>query len=338
MRLYISSSNRIALLRWLWFYLIFLLTLCSVLYAYNHYWVKQGYKPALVDSKSLWAYQRDNVYSSKKTPLVFIGASRTLFGIDLPYIRERLPDFEPVMLAINGKYPLAALKDLALDRKFSGVLVVDIDSHGLLSVHNEMQQDYVSYYHSSWNPSWRLHRFFLNKWQESTVLGDPAISITAVIQRWFTGQKVPRQPNFTIDVDRNSGLLLTDADGEVLKKVFVKILRKDLEEKFVDDVEEWASNLEDIQLWVSLIQARGGQVIFYTPPVTGELQQLYDEVYPKERYWDVFMAQLPIKALQAQEIRGIDAIILPDGSHMNADSKGAYNKLLLDAFIKKRML
>lgn len=338
MRLYTSSFNRKSFLRWFWFYLIFLSTLFSLLYMYNQYWIKQGYTPTLVDSKSLWAYQRDRVYSSEKTPLVFIGASRTLFGIDLPYMRERLPDFEPVMLALNGMYPLATLKDLALDRKFSGIVMVDIDSHGLLSVHNDMQQDYVNYYHSSWNSSWRLHRFFLNKWQESTVLGDPVIGVTAVIQRWLTGHKVPRQPNFTIDIDRNSGLVLTDADGEVLKNVFVKILRKDLEGKFIDDVKEWASNLEDIQLWVSLIQARGGQVVFYTPPVTGELQQLYDEVYPKERYWDVFMAQLPTKALQAQEILGIDTIILPDGSHMNTSSKRAYNKLLVDALLGRNLL
>ena len=149
MRLSTFNFNRIGSLRWFWFYLIFLSTLFALLYTYNQYWIKQGYTPALVDSKSLWAYQRDKVYGSKKTPLVFVGASRTLFGIDLPYIRERLPSFEPVMLALNGQYPLAALKDLALDRKFSGVLVVDIDSHGLLGVHNNMQQDYVNYYHSS---------------------------------------------------------------------------------------------------------------------------------------------------------------------------------------------
>lgn len=338
MRLSTFNFNRIVSLRWFYFYLIFLSTLFSLLYAYNQHWIKQGYAPALVDSKSLWAYQRDNVYSSKKTPLVFIGASRTLFGIDLPYIRERLPDFEPVMLAVNGKYPLAALKDLALDYKFSGVLVVDIDSHGLLSVHNDMQQDYVDYYQSSWNPSWRLHRYFLNKWQQFTVLGDPAISVAAVIQRWFTGLDVPRQPNFTLDADRNSGLLLTDADGEVLKKVFVNILRVDLEEKFIENVDEWASNLEDVKFWIGLIQARGGQVVFYTPPVTGELQKLYEEMYPKERYWDVFMAQLPVKALQAKEIQDIEKIVLPDGSHMNTTSKQAYNKLLLDAFIERRML
>lgn len=338
MRLFTFSSKQKTFWRWLSFYFIFFSTLSSVLYAYNAYWIKQGYTPTVVDSKSLWAYQRDNVYSKKKTPLVFIGASRTLFGIDLPYVRERLPDFDPVMLALNGMYPLASLKDLALDQNFSGVVVVDIDSHGLLPVHNDMQQSYVDYYHSSWNPSWRLHRFFLNKWQELTVLGDPAISVAAVVKRRLTGQKLPRQPNFTIDAERNSGLLLDEANGEVLKQVFVNILRKDLEGKFVEDMRVWSSNLADIRHWVSLIHARGGRVIFYTPPVSGELSQLYNEVYPKDRYWDVFMSQLPVKSLQAQEIQGIDNIVLPDGSHMNTSSKRAYNELLLDAFLERQML
>lgn len=338
MRLYIFSSNRIIYIRWFMFYLVFFTTVLFSLYFYNNHWVAQGYTPSIVDSKSLWADQRDKIYSSKKIPLVFIGASRTLFGIDLPYVREHLSDYDPVMLALNGMYPLATLKDLALDKSFSGVVVVDIDSHGLLAVHNDMQQDYVDYYHSSWSPSWRLHRFFLNKWQESTVLGDPAVSLVAVVKRWLLDQKLPRQPNFTTAADRNSNLLLSDADGEVLKKVFVNILRKDLEEKFVDDVDEWASNLENLQLWISLIQARGGQVVFYTPPVAGELQQLYDKMYPKERYWNVLMAKLSVKSLQAVEIPGIEEVILPDGSHMNASSKRAYSKLLMHALLDQGVL
>lgn len=338
MRLYTFNFNRMAFLRWIFFYLVFFTTVFSLLYAYNTHWIRQGYVPTIVDSKSLWAGQRDKVYGSKKKPLVFIGASRTLFGIDLPYVRERLPGFDPVMLALNGMYPLAALKDLALDPKFSGVVVVDIDSHGLLAVHNDMQQDYVNYYHANWNYSWQLHRFFLNKWQETTVLGQPSISAVAVIKRWLSGQPLPRQPNFTIDTERNSGLLLSDADGEVLKKVFVNVLRTDLEEKFVKDVNEWASNLDELKLWIGLIQARGGQVVFYTPPVTGELKQLYDEMYPKARYWDVIMARLHAKELQAAEISGIESIVLPDGSHMNASSKRAYSKLLLDALLDRQFL
>lgn len=338
MRLYIFNSNLVVCMRWFVFYLIFFTTVLFLLYFYNSHWIAQGYTPSIVDSKSLWADQRDKVYSSKKKPLVFIGASRTLFGIDLPYVREYLPDYDPVMLALNGKYPLATLKDLALDKDFSGVVVVDIDSHGLLAVHNDMQQDYVDYYHSSWSPSWRLHRFFLNKWQESTVLGDPAVSLVAVTKRWLLGQELPRQPNFTTAADRNSGLLLSDADGEVLKNVFVNILREDLERKFVDDVDEWASNLEKLKLWIDMIQTRGGKVVFYTPPVTGELQQLYDEMYPKERYWNELMAKLPVKALQAVEIPGIEEVVLPDGSHMNASSKRAYSGLLIHMLLDKGVL
>lgn len=170
------------------------------------------------------------------------------------------------------------------------------------------------------------------------MLGDPAVSLVAVVKRWLLDQKLPRQPNFTTAADRNSNLLLSDADGEVLKKVFVNILRKDLEEKFVDDVDEWASNLENLQLWISLIQARGGQVVFYTPPVAGELQQLYDKMYPKERYWNVLMAKLSVKSLQAVEIPGIEEVILPDGSHMNASSKRAYSKLLMHALLDQGVL
>lgn len=182
MRLFTSSFNRMSFFRWLLFYLVFLATLGTLLYAYNNYWVKQGHVPTIADSKSLWAAQRDKVYNRNKMPLVFLGASRTLFAVDLPYVRERLPDYQPVMLALNGMYPLATLKDLALDKRFSGVVVIDIDSHGLLSVHNDMQQDYVDYYHSNWSPGWRAHRFLLNQWQAFTVLGDPTVNVVTLLK------------------------------------------------------------------------------------------------------------------------------------------------------------
>lgn len=338
MRLSTFSFNRSAVLRGLWLVVVFSTALFLLLSAYSAYWLKQGYVPAIVDSKTLWAQQRDKVYSRTKTPLVFIGASRTLFGIDMPYMRERLPEFEPVMLALNGLYPLATLQDLALDPGFSGVVVVDIDSHGLNSVQNAMQQGYVNYYRGGWNYSWRVHRYFLNKWQHASVLGNPAVNGVELLKRHLLKQDIPRQATFTTDADRNSGLLLTDADGEHLKKVFVNVLRDDLESKYIADVQLWASNLDNLQHWVGLIQARGGQVIFYTPPVSGELQQLYDSMYPKERYWDFLMAQLPVKALQASEIEHMDTIVLPDGSHMNAATKRAYSALLVDALLAREIL
>lgn len=338
MRLSTFNFNGAGVLRGVWFLLVFCTALFLLLSAYSSYWLKQGYVPAIVDSKTLWAQQRDKIYSRDKTPLVFIGASRTLFGIDIPYMRERLPDFEPVMLALNGLYPLATLQDLALDKQFSGVVVVDIDSHGLNSVQNAMQQDYVNYYHSGWNYSWRVHRYFLNQWQQFSVLGNPAVNGVELLKRHLLKQDIPRQATFTTDVDRNSGLLLSDEDGVQLKKVFVQLLRDDLEDKYTADVQQWASNLDNLKHWVGLIQARGGQVIFYTPPVSGELQELYDSMYPKQRYWDVLMAQLPVKALQASEIEQMHSIVLPDGSHMHTASKRAYSALLIDALLERKML
>lgn len=338
MRLFISSFKPRGVLRWLLFYGVFFGTLGALLVAYNNYWLKQGHVPGIADSKSLWAAQRDQVYRRDKTPLVFLGASRTLFAIDMPYVRERMPDYYPVMLALNGRYPLAVLKDLALDKNFSGVVLIDIDSHGLLSVHNHMQQAHVDYYHGSWSPSWRVHRLLLNQWQQLTVLGDPTTNVVTLVQRRLAGHPLPRQPDSIIAADRNSSLLLTEEEGAHLKKHFVKVMRDDLVGKQTTDAAAWASNLEDVKYWVELIHSRGGQVVFYTAPVSGELRQVYDDAYPKEQYWDVFMAQLPAQALQASEIPAMDSIPLPDGSHMHASDKPDYSKLLLDALLERRIL
>lgn len=49
------------------------------------------------------------------------------------------------MLAVNGNYPLAALRALAEDRDFAGLVVVDIDARGLSRQHWEMQQSWVAH-------------------------------------------------------------------------------------------------------------------------------------------------------------------------------------------------
>ena len=49
------------------------------------------------------------------------------------------------MLAVNGNYPLAALRALAEDRDFAGLVVVGIDARGLARQHWEMQQSWVAH-------------------------------------------------------------------------------------------------------------------------------------------------------------------------------------------------
>ena len=77
-----------------------------------------GHLPSVIDSSQLWAQERSRTNGSDA--VVFIGASRTLYGVDLQTVRKSIPGSRPVMLALNGAYPMATLKALADTQGLTG--------------------------------------------------------------------------------------------------------------------------------------------------------------------------------------------------------------------------
>ena len=134
MPLSISSSNTAGPdaahpRRWRWTtaWVLALVVAALIVGAAETHWRALGYVPNIRDSSELWSIQRDRVYSTKKTPLVLLGASRIEFAIDTKRLTELLPRYQPLMLAQNAHYPLAALRDLANDERFHGVVLCDLE-------------------------------------------------------------------------------------------------------------------------------------------------------------------------------------------------------------------
>ena len=85
-----------------------------VLFALDRHGRGLGMPAGLIDSMQLWSIQRDRVYGDAPRPAVFIGASRSAYGIDPKTWRSLVPDSKPVMLSLNGRHPIAVLRDLGL--------------------------------------------------------------------------------------------------------------------------------------------------------------------------------------------------------------------------------
>jgi len=105
---------------------------------------ERGYHPSVEDSMELWSWQRQNATGS--TPIVLLGASRLLHGIDTATLRRRYPHKPIVNLAIKGRYPLAVLQHLAADETFAGTVVVSVVAQALEPVYENMQQEYVDFF------------------------------------------------------------------------------------------------------------------------------------------------------------------------------------------------
>lgn len=320
----ISSSERRDIgAAWLWAIAIAALLLLAL----DQHGRSLGMPVGLIDSKQLWSIQRDRVYGDVPRPVAFIGASRSAYGIDPKQWRSLLPQTKPVMLSINGRHPLALLRDLAADEEFRGLVICDVDTHGLLPRWWEMQQEYVDYYHRRWTPSWRVHRLLLNVWQRTSVLANPALGWKASLTRWMEGGTL-YIPITRINSSRGGAILFEQTDPAASAKAFDDGAERKMREPR-PEVVEFIAGSRQVQAWVQTIQRRGGDVVFFQPPVSGRVAALEREYFDRSAYWDAFAAMAGIRTLHADDVPGMQALEKPDHSHVRDQDRAVLTTLLV---------
>lgn len=307
-----------------------------VLFALDRHGRGLGMPAGLIDSMQLWSIQRDRVYGDDPKPVVFIGASRSAYGVDPKTWRSLLPQTKPVMLSLNGRHPIALLRDLAADPEFRGLVVCDVDTHGLLRRWWDMQQDYVDYYHQRWNLNWRVHRLALNAWQRTSVLANPALGWKAGLQRWIEGGTV-YIPVTRIDSNRGGEILFDRFDPAASAKAFDDDAERKMQEPR-PTVDEFMADARQIQLWVKQIQDRGGDVVFFQPPVSGRVAALEHEYFDRASYWDAFAALDGIHALHFDDIPAMRRLETPDHSHVRPQLRPELTRLLAEELARRRWL
>ena len=214
----ISSSDTRG---WLAAWVLALLLAGTGLAAVERHWRLRGYLPTVLDSTQLWSQQRARVYGDAPRPLVLLGASRMEYGVDTGVLRQQLPRYRPVMLAVNGLYPLAVLRDLAHDAEFRGVVLCDVESNGLMRDYFDLQQPWVDYFHRRWTPSWNLHRRVLTLWQRHALIANPDFGALAALKRAFAGG-APFRNYVTYYANRSGNINYTKTDPAATKKHFAE--------------------------------------------------------------------------------------------------------------------
>lgn len=326
-----SSSDAADARRWARAWLGALLLAAAALALWDRHWRGEGVAPEVIDSKQLWAQQRDRADGNgPPRSVVFLGASRTVYGIDPKVWRERRPQDKPIMLAVNGHYPAATLRDLAFDDDFHGLVVCDIDSYGLLPAHWDMQQPWVDYLHTRWNANWRIHRLLLTQWQRTSVLANPAVGLWPALKRWRAGEPLalPYSVNFA---NRAGEMRFERVDTAGLAAHFDSEVDFKLGRFPAPTPQQFAADLAPVDDWVARIRARGGDVVFVTLPVQGRLPEMETRYMPRADYWDAFAQRPGIRALHYGDAPALQALPLPDHSHVRADDRRTLTLALMDA-------
>ncbi|MGA7295912.1 MAG: hypothetical protein WBW92_00195 [Rhodanobacteraceae bacterium] len=332
----ISSSERNGR-QWLLAWVFAVLAAGVALASAELYWRSRGYVPVILDSRQLWSLQRDRVDHGKGRALVLLGASRTVYGINPKRLRQRLPRYRPVMLAISGHYPLATLRDLADDEHFNGVVLCDIDAMGLMRANWDRQQTYVDYYHRQWSPSWRIHRIVLTSWQRHAVIANPDMGWRASLRYAFEGGK-PFRTYATLNANRSGDVDFRRSNPGKIKRHFAAVVNERIAEFPETTPRKWLEQLQPVAHWVRQIQARGGEVIFYKSPTHGLQRQSMNTVLPDEEYWDQARTVVPAHFLDALDVPRIARIPEPDNAHFDYRDKARYTDALVQALVQRGWL
>lgn len=293
-------------------------------------WRALGHVPGVVDSKALWAIQRDGAQVQDAVPVLLLGASRIQAAVDPALLDQLAPGHRHFMLAVNGRYPLAVLRDLAADESFTGVVVLDVEANAFLPRFVDLQQPWVEYWHRDYTPSWRWHRQLLTHWQQTSLLADPRFSAVASLRHLVRGTK-PQVDYVRRRAHRGTEIDYARTDTVAARAHFRKSLANDIAawRALRPDPATWLADIEPVFDWARRIEARGGRVVFYQSPLHGTHAELWDAVYPPADYWDHFVATSPFPVLDGRAEPTLQAFELPDDSHLDAHDKAAFTRAWL---------
>ena len=307
--------------RWLLTWLLAAAITASGWLAFEIYWRGQGYAPTVMDSFDLWSQQRARAVKSAP-PLRFalLGASRIQYGISPAVFRDETYamglNVDPIMLAVNGRYPLAALRDLSEDERFVGVALIGIDSRGMDRAVWEMQAKYIALYHHDWSPSRELHRRLLTRVQAHAIAARPDFASLTLAKRWLDEQGPPYKEYVTFERDRSGGTDYRKSDLPGIRAARVADLKKYYPLYTQPTPDVWLSEMREVVRWVEKINARGGKVVFYREPVSGEHIELDETYFPRAKYWDKLVAIMPAKMIDFRDYPELN-IDTPDTSHID---------------------
>jgi hypothetical protein len=82
-------------------------------------------------------------------------------------------------------------------------------------------------------------------------------------------------------------------------------------------VSQWLDNANEVIVWVNRINARGGKVVFYREPVSGEHLALDELRFPRTEFWDALAKKMPAPMIDFRDYPELN-LATPDTSHIDA--------------------
>ena len=315
----------------------------------------RGYHPGLADSYPLWERQRQRVDRLGEKALVLVGNSRMQIDVDLGILR-RESGREPVQLAIGGGSFLPVLKDLAADPAMRGTVLVNFEATDLagkvdaadaasayeVRYAGARHMDLIDFQSSEDWLSDRLHANLRS-------YADGATPLDSLLLRILSRESLPQYASMQPDREQTldfgllplpRGYLVRAAHdfGEPLLFMpgttdaqMEEIIRTKIAGLSAVDNGAFLGRLPALAQMARAITARGGRLIFVEFPRGGYLRQIDDRRFPRRQFWDRFIAAVPARSVNFEDLPALSSLACPDGSHLDAADRPRFTQALVDA-------
>ncbi len=300
------------------------LTLGMVL-GWEGYWRYKGYVPTIKDDWDMWAAVRRQANREGAQAVALIGASRIQLGLH-PDAFEAATGIRPLMLAIDGSSPLPILADLAADPRFTGSVICSLLPQWLADGNTTTSRAH------KWTRKYRKQRWSsrvetqLRVWiQKIAAFRYPGLAPQRLWAHWTDGQPLkkvyaPMRPDRFRPADYGA----IDIAG--LQAARIQRQRQLVAKAQPLDAVSFQARVDEINIRVRQIEAKGGRVVFIRMPSTGVIRELEKTTWPRRRYWDPFAEQMPGPAIHFADVPGLRQFDCPDGSHLDVRDAGPFTR------------
>lgn len=294
-----------------------------------------GHQPSVIDTPDLWALHRAKVPSGIQNHVVVLGFSRIQLGFSPAEFREERPNFGVTQLAINGRHPIAALRDLADQSEFSGVVICDITPAGFSREHWDSQAEYVSHYQNRYRPWHAVGTEGSLFFQKNLVLVNPQVSLVNNIRKLIGTGTLPQPRYLTILSDRSVLADYTQTDRDEKNQQlpcggWYRGVRL--------DAEAWLRDVQAVDSYVKTITKRGGRVVFLRMPIHRDLWLAENERNPRKLFWDKMAESTNAATVHFKDHPSLDKFSLPDCSHLDQRDTPEFTRCLVNILSEQKVL
>jgi hypothetical protein len=295
-----------------------------------------GQRPSVVDDPLSWAVVRRTADDDPRV-VAFVGASRTALGYSAGAFAAAAPGLRGVQLGIDGASPFGVLADLAADDRFRGLAVVDLLEWevGVADTFNDARL-YVERGHALWRAPGAVANRYLAGWAQS---GLAVLAITGhrILTSWFGQARWPAPAWVAADRARSSRADYRLAEPAALAR------QRDTRLATIPAVpltpDAWLAILaRDVEPLFREIRAHGGDVVVIHMPISGRLREIFDDRYPRARYWDAFAARSAAHVLHFRDLPAMAGLTCPDEMHLDQRDQAPYTLALVDALRARHLL